>query len=238
MQKRRGIYTLVAVLLFQVALAYAGDEDQRPEPRPIPIPQEPEAPPLDLPSIPEAPEPSVGEQENPIFPLPPQQLPKPKEKKNLDYHVDYSELLELVVAGDSGQGVLAPALGFRGYRHNTVALAVGDRTPGYGAYVEYNWNRLGMGTYYSYRKLSDYDQVSKSQSFYGWYLLYRWLPFDVSPYFGMGLEIGTETFESVGGTASIGIEANIYSGWTALFGYTYHSTVRKGFLGGAFGWSF
>ncbi|MCO5143570.1 MAG: hypothetical protein M9962_10815 [Oligoflexia bacterium] len=238
MQKRRGIYTLVAVLLFQVMVASAGDEDRKPEPKPIPIPQEPEAPPLDLPSEPEAPDMSVGEQMNPIFSVNPGVTTRTKDKKNLDHNIDYSELTDLVVAGDASQGVLAPALGFRGYRHNTIALSAGDRTPGYGGYIEYNWNRIGTGIYYSYRNLTDYDRFSESQSFTGWYLLYRWLPFDVSPYFGLGLEYTTEAHEAFGGTASIGAEANIYAGWTVLFGYTYHSTVRKGFLGGAFGWSF
>lgn len=119
-----------------------------------------------------------------------------------------------------------------------IAASYGDRTPGYGAMVEYSWNRLGIGVYYSYLNQKDSDLYSFVQTFGGLYMLYRWLPFKFSPYILGGLELGSKTAEKFGGTVGLGIEAQVYYGWTLLLGYTYHSTARKGYLGGGIGWAF
>lgn len=155
-----------------------------------------------------------------------------------DKNVDYTELLNLVETGEPSDGVLPPAPGFRGYMPNMVAVGIGDRTPGLGAMVEYSWNRVGLGAFYSYRKLSQQDVIAQSQSFFGVYGLYRWLPWDFSPYILIGLEVGSATEDPFGGNLGIGIEARLYQGATLLVGYTYHSTAHKGFFGGAVGWSF
>ncbi|MGG2334415.1 hypothetical protein, partial [Salmonella enterica] len=63
--------------------------------------------------------------------------------KDLDENIDYSRLDDGVEALDPGRGVLAPALGFRGYRPNMVAVGGGDRVPGFGGIIEYSWNRIG-----------------------------------------------------------------------------------------------
>lgn len=226
--------------------AFAGDEDMKlkkpkaapKEPEPAPVPQEPEAPDL-----------SVGEQTGPIFePLPPEDLPPeeapPAGRRALrppwdpDMNLDYSELMGRVETGEAARGILPPALGFRGYLHNMIALTVGDRTPGYGALLEYNFNRLGFGVYYSFRNLHDANTYAESQSFLGIYGQYRWLPFDLSPLITAGIESVSGTPESFGGTLGFGLDWRIYSGFTVLAGYTYHSAVRRGFMGGGLGWSF
>lgn len=152
--------------------------------------------------------------------------------------MDYSELMGLVDLGEPDQGVLPPAPGFRGYRPSMIAVGAGDRTPGYGGMVEFSWNRVAAGVFASYRNLRDSDTSAEAQGFAGLYGLYRWLPWGVSPYFLLGLELGSRTPETFGGLVGVGVEARLYSGWTALVGYTYHSVARKGFFGGAIGWSF
>lgn len=232
---------LSAGTLGTASIALAGDEDQKEEKKPAP-PPEPEAPPA--PIEPEAPELSLGESAGPQFEEPKPTAPtakKPKKKRapyDPDKNMDYSEILGRVEAEPLGKGVLPPAQGFRGYRPNMIAVGFSDRTPGIGAMVEYSWNRIAAGAYYSYRDLPDNDPNSHGQSFGGLYGLYRWLPFDMSPYFLLGIEAASQARESFGGTAGVGMELRIYYGWTALLGYTYHSTAKEGFLGGAFGWSF
>ena len=193
----------------------------------------------------EAPELSVGDNEEP---LPDYQEIKPNsatvlrpkawKERDPDENVDYSRLDDTVEASDPGHGVLAPALGFRGYRPSMMAFGGGDRVPGFGGMLEYSWNRIGAGICASYRSTKGEDSVVVGYGIAGLYGLYRWLPFDISPYFLLGVEAGSATDESVGGMLGLGVEARIYSGWTALLGWTYHSTVERGFLGGAIGWSF
>lgn len=225
--------------------AWAGDEDRQEEEAPPPPPAvEPEPTP---PPEPEVPDFSLGEEPSPEFTSPaetpaPRSTPQPKRVRaqwNPDKNLDYSEILGRVEPEALVRGVLPPAPGFRGYRPNMFAVGYGDRTPGVGLLMEYSWNRVAMGAFYSYRDIdNDRPGQVKAQSFGGVYGLYRWLPFDVSPHFLLGLELGSQTRETFGGMAGIGVEAAIYQGWTALLGYTYHSTVGRGFLGGAFGWSF
>lgn len=230
------------LLLLAAPLAHAGDEDERATKKPVEA-----ATPIDtaIPKDVEAPAPTVGET---IEPAPDFEEQKPETTSpaprkngkalNLDENVDYSRLLDTVEPYDPPQGVLAPALGFRGYRPNLVAAGGGDRLPGFGALVEYSWNRIGIGACASYRSTKGEDATVKGYGIAGLYGLYRWLPFDMSPYFLMGLEAGSLTDEPVGGMLGLGVETKIYSGWTLLFGWTYHSVVHRGFLGGAFGWSF
>lgn len=222
--------------------ALSGDEDIKPIEQPKEVVEQPPAP---EPEAPEAPEMTLGEEPDPVSPQFSVDAGNTKKKKkdgrrrkSPDENLDYSELMGMAEPLELKRGVLPPALGTRGYRPNLVAASYGDRTPGYGVLVEYSWNRLSAGLFYSYRNLKDYDRFNLSQSFVGLYGLYRWLPFQISPYLLMGLEIGDKTPVGFGGMAGLGIEARIYNGWTALLGYTYHSTARKGFFGGAFGWSF
>jgi hypothetical protein len=224
--------------------AFAGDEDVKKD-KPVAAPQEPE--PTPIPAEPQAPDMSLGGEEEPALPEfdapAPSPAPGAKKKKGAarkspDMNLDYSELIDMVESIEVGRGVLPPALGSRGYRPNMIALSYGDRTPGYGAMVEYSWNRLGIGVYYSYLNQKDADLYSFVQTFGGLYMLYRWLPFKFSPYILGGLELGSKTAEKVGGTVGLGIEAQVYYGFTLLLGYTYHSTARKGYLGGGIGWAF
>lgn len=232
----------LSALLFS-PLAIAGDEDVRVEkPKaeaPIPADQA-------LPSAPEAPDGALGEEPAPTAPefgAAAANKPKATPKKNprwpydADRNIDYSELIGTVDPLEAGRGVLPPALGFRGYRPNMIAAEAGDRTPGYGGLVEYSWNRLGAGVFYSFRKLSG-DAIAESQSFFGLYGLYRWLPWDFSPYFLLGLEGAKGTIDPFGGLLGLGMEARVHNGLTLLLGYTYHSTAHKGFFGGGIGWSF
>jgi len=237
--------TLVCLLGSQMVLA--GDEDKkakeaasqiREEPAPTALPEEWDTPAPVLQEYPEVAAPIFEEPEE--IPSEPAARKKSKRRvrKNPDANLDYSELLSFVQPMEGGRGVLPPAQGTRGYRPNLVAASVGDRTPGYGAILEYSFNRLGIGSYFSYRNLRDSDTSALSQGFLGLYGTYRWLPFDFSPYLLAGIEFGSETPEQFGGALGFGMEARIYSGWTILLGYTYHSTARKAFMGGAFGWSF
>lgn len=238
--------SLVAALCLLAPLSYAGDEDVKTQKAPVEqkVPED-----TSLPKEAEAPELSVGDTEEPA-PIP--QLNEPTapaastapsrarkaQQWDPDRNVDYSRLLGSVPAVEAQRGVLPPAMGFRGYRSNMIAIGSGDRVPGYGVMVEYSWNRVGIGAYASYMPLKFREPGGDANGFGGGYALYRWLPFDVSPYFLMGLEIGSETIEPLGGLAGAGVEARIYDGWTALVGWTFHSTMRRGYLGGAFGWSF
>lgn len=239
-----GKWILLLLLALGAPAAHAGDEDVKQEkaavvpaePEPTPLPEEPEAPGMSLGEEPEVVSPEFNVPEE-AAPLPKRQAGKRK-PYDPDANMDYSELLSLAEPVDESRGVLPPALGARGYRPNLIAGSVGDRTPGYGGFLEYSWNRLGAGLFYSYRNLKDADRYSYTQSILGMYGLYRWLPFDFSPYLLVGLEAGKATAEDFGALAGLGLEVRVYSGWTILLGYTYHSTVHKGFLGGAFGWSF
>jgi hypothetical protein len=232
------------VLCFLLSfVAWAGDEDKKqesiakpaPPPEAAPLPQEAEAPPFELPQEQE----EIPEFSESVAPQPPRKkVEAVRRKKDRDLNIAYSELLNLVEPAEGLQGVLPPALGTRGYRPSLIALGVGDRTPGLGVMLEYSWNRIGMGAFYSYRNLRDDDVRRYSQSFGGLFATYRWLPWMIAPYFLLGLEVGSKTDETFGGMAGVGIETRIYYGWTILFGYTYHSVVQKGFLGGAIGWMF
>lgn len=169
-------------------------------------------------------------------PAPPPRKPAPP--FDADRNIDYTRLDDTVEPLEAGRGVLAPALGFRGYRPNMVAVGGGDRVPGFGGMVEYNWNRIGAGILGSYKSEKGQDATVQGFGIFGLYGLYRWLPFDVSPYILLGLEAGDLTDESTGGMLGLGVEARIYSGWTVLVGWTYHSVMERGYFGGALGWSF
>ncbi|MGZ3651807.1 MAG: hypothetical protein ACXVB9_15555 [Bdellovibrionota bacterium] len=197
-----------------------------------------------LPQDVEAPEMSVGDGAEPtpdyeeVKPETPSRPVRVYKEWDPDGNVDYSRLDDTVEPLDAGRGVLAPALGFRGYRPSMIAIGGGDRVPGFGGMVEYSWNRIGAGLSASYRSTKGEDPNVVGYNIVGLYGLYRWLPFDMSPYFLLGLEAGRATAEPVGGMLGLGAEARIYSGYTVLLGWTYHSTVERGFFGGAFGWSF
>lgn len=245
------------ILIFAIALGFgcavsqvviAGDEDKKEEaaaaapkePNPdVPAAETPAAEPETSPDM------SLGEDKGPEFsetaaPVVDKKTKKKAntQRKDLDMNVDYSEVMGRVDPLSLPKGVLPPALGFRGYRPNMLALGISDRTPGVGGIVEYSFNRIGVGVYLSARKVPDVNTGSKTQSFFGAYGLYRWLPFDTSPYILMGLESAQQTEEDTGGIAGAGVETRVYDGWTVLLGYTYHSTVHKGFFGGSLGWSF
>ena len=225
--------------------AHAGDEDVKKE-KVKAEPQEPEPPPP--PPINEAPDLTLGDDEEPqpsfetSTPPPAQPRRAVRERKpwDPDRNIDYSELMARVESTDPGRGVLQPAQGFRGYRPSMIALSAYDRTPGFGGLIEYSWNRIGVGVYYSYLSEVTRNANTKilSQSFVGMYGLYRWLPFDLSPLFLAGLEAGINTNEAYGGIVGAGFDLRFYYGWTLLLGYTYHSTVHRGYWGGGLGWSF
>lgn len=234
------ILFLASLLAFGCAVsisAHAGDEDVKQEaPKPAPIPE------ADAPQVepePDVPDLSTGEEKGPDFQENLEMGKKPsKTPWSLDDNIDYSELSPELEGAFDARGVLPPALGFRGYRPNMLAIGYGDRMPGWGGLMEFSWNRLGLGVYYSHRRLPTVDGLRRSQDYVGAYGLYRWLPWSFSPYFLIGVEGATNTQDQIGGLAGIGTEVEVYQGWTLLFGYTYHSTAHLGFLGGAFGWSF
>jgi hypothetical protein len=170
--------------------------------------------------------------------LPPPVPRKPAPPYDGDRNIDYSRLDDTVEAVEAGRGVLPPAVGFRGYRPNMIAVGGGDRVPGFGGMVEYSWNRIGAGLLASYHSEKGQDRTVQGFGVFGAYGLYRWLPFDMSPYFLLGLEAGDQTDEPFGGMLGLGAEARIYSGWTLLIGWTYHSVMERGYFGGAIGWSF
>ena len=243
MPKICSITALLLILGCTVSFfAYAGDEDEAQAKAAKVKPQRVEEAP---PSPKEAgPDFSLGTESSPEFKINSDVAPTPKvvkgkrRAKNLDSNLDYSEILGGIDAFSLGNGVMPPAQGFRGYRPCMIAISAGDRTPGFGGLIEFSWNRIGSGIYASARPILADDGSRTFQDFFGVYGLYRWLPFEVSPYILLGLEGAYNTPLSYGGTAGVGIEARIYYGWTILFGYTYHSAVSLGFLGGAVGWSF
>jgi len=240
---------LVLGLGFAATPARAGDEDARQgkakreskSPEDTALPQAPETPELSM---------GPGEEPSPEFNEPgagsggaggaqAQKRRRGAPKGwNRDENLDYTELLHRVDVADPRHGVLPPALGFRGYRPNMVAVGIGDRTPGAGVMVEYSWNRIGAGVLFAYRKAGREDRHAKAEGLAGLYGLYRWLPFDFSPYFLIGLEGGSFTRDFLGGMLGGGLEARVYSGLTLLVGWTFHSTTNRGGMGGAMGWSF
>jgi hypothetical protein len=229
---------VLGVLLFLPA-AHAGDEDVREEKK-----KAEQAIPGDtaLPKDVEAPEMSTGDNPEaaPDFEEP-QGPPLPKKEARVedpDANIDYSRLLEGVETSELKRGVLPPAMGFRGYRPSMIAAGVGDRVPGVGGMVEFSWDRIAAGVLGSYHYNFGQNPYVTGYAIGGLYGLYRWLPFDVSPYFLLGIEAGYNTLDPIGGMLGAGIETRIYSGWTFLFGWTFHSTMHNGFLGGAIGWSF
>lgn len=247
MSKRPLLLSLVILCLLGGSVALAGDEDakakeaarqKQAEAEATPVPADLEAPAPVLETNETVAPTFVETEEKPVEGVPGVKKRAVRERKSPDANLDYSELLSFLQPTEISKAVLPPAQGTRGYRPNLVAASVGDRTPGYGAIIEYSFNRIGIGTYFSYRNLKDSDLKALSQGFLGFYGTYRWLPFDFSPYILAGLEFGSETVEGFGGALGFGMEARIYSGWTILLGYTYHSTARKSFMGGAFGWSF
>ncbi len=232
---------LTAAFCLHSLPAWASGEEDRAKkgkkeqeaPKDTEVPKEPET--ID-PSLSEADEPSpTFEEAGPAAPVRKRYVAPPED---LDRNVDYSKLLDLVEVSDAPRGILPPGLGFRGYRPNMIAAGGGDRVPGFGMMVEYSWNRIGLGGFASYRNTKGEDAKTAAYGIAGLYALYRWLPWDIAPYFLMGIEAGNETIEPIGGLTGVGVEARIYSGWTLLVGWTHHSTVRRGFLGGALGWSF
>lgn len=241
-------YALLLVLLLAAVPVWAGDEDVKEETLKHERIKNEEAAPE--PEVEEAaPEPSVTVQE-PIpapepVPQPPAQKPVPPRvaappRPNIgpDDNLDFREILSNIQSEELPMGVRQLALGTRGYRPNLVAFGVGDRTPGIGLMAEYNWNRIGVGVAYSYRSLKGDDAYAHSQSFVNAYGYYHWLPFWITPYFLIGVEKALPSEQSIGGLAGVGVETQIYRGWTALLGYTYHSAVHRGFMGGSFGWAF
>ncbi len=236
----------LGLFFFAPHQTWAGDEDEASETKKVvEAPVEVAAP--VAPPAPEAvPDPSAGV-ESPVVE---EQVPQLRKKSpprreytpfDPDKNLDFSEVVGSIDTQPLDSGVAPPAQGFRGYRPNMIAVGYGDRTPGYGVMLEYSWNRLGVGAYYSYLPTTDLlvgGRIVRSQSFGGLYALYRWLPFDASPYFLVGAELASPTDETIGGTAGLGVEAKLYYGWTILLGYTYHSVVHGGYLGGAIGWSF
>jgi hypothetical protein len=222
--------------------AKAGDEDVK-QPKKAVEQKTPED--TALPKEAEAPEASIGaeEEKTPDFEEAQPKKPSPKAAKarkrfDPDENVDYSKIIDLVEAADPPDGVLPPALGFRGYMPNMVALGAGDRTPGFGLLLEYSWNRIGFGLFASRLNAGGDDRSADAKGFGGLYGMYRWLPFDFSPYIHLGLEFGSQTQDTFGGLTGAGVEARIYRGVTLLVGWTYHSVDHQGYLGGALGWSF
>jgi|GEM_PF-4557481 len=245
MALRRNILALSIVTgihcLYSAPAHASGEEDKaKKAKKEAQAPEDTEAP-----QEPETIDPSLSEAEapSPTFEEPSTAVPAVRKRniyleEDLDRNVDYSKLLDTVEVADTGRGVLAPGLGFRGYRPSMIAAGGGDRVPGFGAMVEYSWNRIGIGAFACYRNTKGEDYKTSAYGMTGLYGLYRWLPWDISPYFLLGIEVGNETIEPFGGLTGVGVEARIYSGWTILVGWTHHSTVRRGFLGGALGWSF
>lgn len=239
---RLSLFLSLGILLLAVPPARAGDEDVAPPekkveqktPEDTALPKDVDAPEM---SVGEEPEAAPDYQEiEAAKPAPPPR--KAWQRHRPDDNIDYSRLLDTIETSDAGRGVLPPALGFRGYRPSMIAVGMDDRTPGFGGMIEYNWNRVGAGICASYRSTKGQDPKVAAYGIAGVYGLYRWLPFDMSPYFLLGLEAGSATDESTGGMLGLGIETRIYSGWTGLLGWTFHSTIHHGFLGGAIGWSF
>jgi opacity protein-like surface antigen len=130
--------------------------------------------------------------------------------------------------------VRKPALGARGYRPNLVGVGYGERTPGFGGFLEYNFNRLGMGLAASLRKEEDGD----FGNFISLYANYIWLPTDISPYILMGGGYAQRADNNVGFLTGIGLAAQVYEGLTLNMGYTHFTSMRKGFWGGSAGWAF
>ena len=243
---------LASTFLFLPTMARAGDEDVREEKAKVERPKE--EPKETLPEVDatESPDPAAlkepetvsaavaEEKAVPAAPVVakkplPKTRPKPQEP---DDNINYMPILSSIDPESLPELVRPEALGTRGYRPHMIALAIGDRTPGYGALLEYSFNRIGVGAAFSYRELPAGNPIAKSQTFGNLYATYQCLPFWMTPYFLLGVELASKALSSTGAMAGVGIEAQIYHGWTASLGYTYHSTLRDGFLGGSFGWAF
>ena len=163
----------------------------------------------------------------------------PIETSGPDKNMNYNDIFRKLELDVFPQQIEPLALGSRGYRPNLIAATYGDRTPGGGFLLEYSWNRISAGFSLSYRPNTEDDFLAyQKQYFYNFYGIYHWLPFASTPYFLVGYERATHTLNSQGGIVGIGIESIIYRGLTLLLGYTYHQTVKLGFMGGGVGWAF
>ena len=245
-----GMRVLLGLSIFGAVFSFAGPavaggEEGRQEkkkveqkaPEDTALPRETEAPGMSIGSE-EPPSPDY-EEVTPSRPSPTRTPRRSYKAHGPDDNILYTEIIDRVVGGSGrDDGVLPMALGFRGYRPNMIALGTGDRVPGFGGLVEYYWNRIGAGIFASRLPAGPEDPQATAYGFLGTYGIYRWLPFDMSPYFLMGVELGSETDETLGGLAGLGVETRVFTGWTLFFGWTFHSTVHRGFLGGGVGWSF
>ncbi len=234
---------ILALLALGVGMprAWAGSEDrkQRQEtPPPAEVPPPPPVVPDDSPdpTLEAAPEEKA---EAPVSAPRPKRRPPPRAMGSMDpdENINWQRVTDWVKRGGIPDLVAPPALGVRGYRSNMIGVGVGDRTPGYGAFVEYSWNRIGFGMAASYKPLTR-DRRADSYGFWSVYFNYRWLPWDISPYLHGGPQFGTGTPHSFGLMGGAGIDARIYYGLTLQFGYTFHSIAEKGWMGGALGWAF
>lgn len=162
-----------------------------------------------------------------------------------DENIEYNRVLRRLEMQELPKGYRHHALGTEGYRPNTIAIGTGGRIPGIGVLFDYSWNRVGVGVSFSYRPehsfsriKNDPDVAKYGQTFGNVWIHYNWIPFPVSPYVLVGVEVADKTqsrFNAIGG---IGIEARFWRAATLFVEYVRHETAKEGFPGAALGWAF
>ncbi len=158
-----------------------------------------------------------------------------------DENIDFTKL-EAQLAEDlqPNKAYRHPVLGRKGYRSNLFAISGEGRTPGVGAFMTHNFNRLGMGIAASSRF---FHPKVKEQKFVGsFFLTYHLIPLSVSPFILLGGEFALRMDTLQEGVAGMiiggGIEAKIYRGWSLIIEYISHETVLESFPGLAIAYAF
>lgn len=171
--------------------------------------------------------------------------PKQKRHGHKDENIDYGKALRGIQMEERPKPYRHHYLGAEGWRPSTLSLSVGGRTPGYGGFFDYSWNRVGIGVSGSYRPVERFvvirqgeEYTTNGQIFANAWIHYNLIPYPVSPYVLGGLEFADGAETTFAPIAGIGVEARLHYGITFFVEYVRHETVKKGFAGAALGVAF
>lgn len=162
-----------------------------------------------------------------------------------DRNIDYEPMLKRLEYQEKPKAYRQPYLGSEGWRPNTFSLSVGGRTPGYGGFFDYSFNRVGIGFSLAFRPVqrfyvSEEDAAVQGigQYFGNVWVHYNLIPYHVSPYILVGVEYANGAESAIEAIAGAGIEARVWDGFTIFVEVIRHETVRKTFAGLAVGYAF
>lgn len=206
--------------------------------------QSAETPPAAAPTDPQDPLEFVPDR-NQSSPFPELPAQGKKKRAEVDQNIDFDPMLRRLEYQENPKGYRHPYLGAEGWRPNTIAFSYGGRTPGYGGFFDYSFNRIGVGISASYRPEPRFyvdprvgDPLGYGQIFANVWAHYNLIPYHVSPYILVGVEYANGAERPVESMAGGGVEARFYYGLTLFVEVIRHETVRKTFAGAALGYAF